>query len=133
MWTDKAFDGTVRSFGFVAPDGATAEKNEVLFPFHDKQEPAFAATLPVTVKQMETFLQPGTLSGAVTINLTIDAQLTPGAKLYVKLKADSTTGGRAVTLGTGFDADAADFTVAASGTDFRTYIFDGTAFVPAHQ
>ena len=129
MWQDKDSNGVYRSFGFVAPAGATDEKNEVLFPFSEKKEPAFAATLAVTVKQMDTFLQPATLTGDATINLTIDAQLTPGAKLYIKLTADATVGGQDITLGTGFDAAAADFTVAASTTVFKTYVYDGTAFV----
>jgi hypothetical protein len=131
MWTDKDSNGVVRSFGFLAPAGATAEKNEVLFPFSEIQTPAYAATLPVTVKQMKTFLQPGTLTGAVTINLTLDAQLTRGAKLYLKVTADTTN--RVVTLGTGFDAAATDITVTASTCFCRTFVYDGTVFVPCNQ
>ena len=37
MWIDKDSNGVQRSFGFVAPDGATEEKNEVLFPWSEKQ------------------------------------------------------------------------------------------------
>lgn len=126
-WISKDTDKS-RSVNFVAPDGMTNEKNEVLFPFHDLQEPAYAAALPVTVKQMDTFLQPDQLTGNVTINLTIDAQLTSGARLHVKLSADGTQ--RTATLGTGFDADAADITVAVDSTVFKTFIYDGVAFVP---
>ena len=136
MWTDRGpadtnSNGIVRSFNFVAPDGAIAEKNEVLFPFHEIQTPDYAATLAVTVKQRDCFLQPGTLTGAVTIDLTIDAQLTPGAKLYLKVTADGTN--RVVTLGTGFDAAATDITVTASTCFCRTFVYDGTAFVPVNQ
>ncbi len=131
MWTDKDSNGVVRSFGFLAPAGASAEKNEVLFPFHDKQTPDFGATLAVTVKQRDTFLQPATLTGAVTINLTLDAQLTAGAKLYLKVTADGTN--RVVTLGTGFDAAATDITVTASTCFCRTFVYDGNAFVPCNQ
>lgn len=130
MWTDKnATDGTVRSFGFRAPAGASAEKNEVLFPFSEVQAPAYGAILAVTVKQMETFLQPGTLTGAVTINLTLDAQLTRGAKLYLKATADATN--RVVTFGAGFTATA--ITVTANTTFNRTFVFDGTTFIPVNQ
>lgn len=116
------------SFNFVAPDGAVNEVNEVLFPFSEKQKPAFAATLAVEVKQMETFLQPTELTGAVTLNLTVNEQVTAGAKLHLKLDADGTN--RTVTLGTGFDAAAADITVTANTVVFKSFVFDGAAFVP---
>lgn len=131
MYLDKDSNGVVRSFGFRAPSGATEEKNEVLFPWSDKQEPDYGAVLDVDVKQMETFLQPALLTGAVTIDLAIDAQVTPGAKLYLKLKADGTN--RVVTLGDGFDADATNITVTASTCFCRTFVFDGTTFVPVNQ
>jgi hypothetical protein len=133
MYTDKDSNGVYRSFNFKAPAGASDQKNEVLFPFSDKQEPAFAATLAVTVKQMDTFLQPGVLTGDMTINLTLDAQLTKGAKLHVKLKESANTADRTVTLGTGFDADASDVVVTKATSEFRTFIFDGVAFTPAYQ
>lgn len=120
-------DGSSQSFNFVPPSGASAQKNEVLFPFSEKKTPAYAATLAVAVKQMDTFVQPEELTGAVTINLTIDAQVTPGAKLHLKLTADGT--GRAVTLGTGF-AGLASITVKASTTACVSFVYDGTAFVP---
>lgn len=131
MYIKKESDGTFRSFNFVPPSGASSEKNEVLFPFHESQAPDYAATLAVTVKQRDTFLKPATLTGAVTINLTIDGQLTPGAKLHMKLTADGTN--RVVTLGTGFETAASDITVTASTTFYRTFVFDGTAFIPVHQ
>jgi hypothetical protein len=130
-WTIKDALGVVRSFGFRAPDGATLEKNEVLFPWSEVQSPAFAATLAVTIKQMLTILKPGTLTGAVTLNLTIDSQVTTGAKLVVKVTADGTN--RVLTFGTGFDAASTAITVTASTCFCRTFIFDGTAFVPCNQ
>ena len=78
---------------------------------------------------MQTFLQPAKLTGAATINLTIDAQVTAGAQLHLKLEADSTA--RTVTLGTGFDTGLASIAVAASKVAFMTFTYDGTAFVPA--
>ena len=128
MYTNKNSTGQFQSFGFVAPDGVTSEKNEVLFPFHEKQTPDYAATIAATVKQMETFIQPAELTGAVTLNLTIDSQVTAGAKLHLKLDADGTN--RTVTLGTGFDASAADITVTANTVVFKSFVYDGAAFVP---
>lgn len=127
-WIKKNTNGSSNSFEFVAPAGAANQKNEVLFPFTDKQEPAYAATLPVTIKQMDTFLQPGTLTGALTINLTIDAQVTAGAKLHIKLTADGTQ--RVTTMGTGFNASTPTVTAAISTTVFKSYVYDGTSFVP---
>lgn len=128
-WIKRALNlATSFSFNFVAPDGATEELNEVLFPFHEKQEPAYAATLAATIKQMDTFIQPAELTGNATLNLTIDSQVTAGAKLHLKLDADSTA--RTVTLGTGFDAAAADIIVPATKVCFLTFVYDGSAFVP---
>jgi hypothetical protein len=128
MYTNKNSAGQFQSFNFVAPDGVSSEKNEVLFPFSEKQTPDYAATIAATVKQMDTFIQPEELTGNVTLNLTIDGQVTAGAKLHLKLDADGTN--RTVTLGTGFDASAADITVTANTVVFKSFVYDGTAFVP---
>ena len=133
MYTNKDASGNYQSFGFLAPDGISTEKNEVLFPYHDKQAPAYVATLAVTVKQRDTFLQPAALTGDVTINLTIDSQVTPGAKLYLKVKEAANTVDRAVVLGTGFDADAADLSVVKATCVCRVFVYDGAAFVPVNQ
>jgi len=77
---------------------------------------------------MDTFLQPEELTGNVTIDLVIDEQVTPGAKLHVKLVADETE--RTVTLGDGFDAEAPEVVVPANGTVFVSFAFDGAGFVP---
>lgn len=128
MYTNKNSAGQFQSFNFVAPDGVSSEKNEVLFPFSEKQTPDYAATIAATVKQMDTFIQPAELTGNVTLNLTIDGQVTAGAKLHLKLDADGTN--RTVTLGTGFDASAADITVTANTVVFKSFVYDGAAFVP---
>ncbi len=129
MFIKKGSDNIERSFGFLAPSGGD-KKNEICFPFHELQEPAYGAVLAIGVNQMESFLQPADLTGDVTINLTIDPQLTKGAKLYVKLKADD-QGDKAVTLSDGFDADAPDLAVESDSAEFLTFIYDGVAFVPA--
>lgn len=126
-WIKESANGS-RSFNFVAPEGATNATNEVLFPFHEKQTPAYAATLAVAVKQYNTVLAPGKLTGNATINLSVNSQVTPGAKLLLRLEADSTQ--RTVTLGTGFDADADQVVVPISSVVFLEFTYDGTAFMP---
>ena len=124
----KNSDGSSNSFEFVAPAGAANKLNEVLFPFTEKKEPAYAATVAATIKQMKTFIQPAELTGNLTLNLTIDSQVTPGAMLFVKLDADGTN--RTFAPGTGFDDSCADVTVTANTVVNKTYIFDGVAFLP---
>lgn len=127
MYTNRDSNGNYQSFDFVAPDGVSTEKNLAMFPWNEKQTPAFASTLAVAVKQYETFLQPGKLTGNTTINLTIDAQVKPGAKLYLKATAD--TSNRTVTYGTGFDDAIANDTVTANSSLQRGFVYDGNAFV----
>ena len=130
MWINKKADGSSNSFNFVAPVIADAnQKKEVLFPVSDVQAPDYAAELEVEVTQMETFVQPAELTGDMALSLDIDDQVTPGAKLYVKLDADD-SGDHTVTLGEGFDASAPDVEVPTSATVFVTFVYDGTAFVP---
>jgi hypothetical protein len=131
MWLDKDSNGVVRSFGFRAPSGASAEKNEVMYPFSEVQSPAYAATLAINVNQMDTFLQPATLTGAVTINLTLNPKLSAGAMLFLKATADGTN--RVITLGTGFNAASTAITVTASTCFCRSFVFDGTSFLPCNQ
>lgn len=129
-WIKMNDDGSSNSFNFLPPAGATEQVNEVLFPFHDKQTPDYGAALAVSVTQMETFVQPAELTGNLTIDLAIAEEITPGAKLYLKLDADATN--RTVTLGAGFDTDAADVVVTANTVAFKSFVFDGVAFVPAN-
>lgn len=127
-WIKKQADGTYEEFNFVAPEGKT--KEDVLFPLGDVQEPAYGAILAVDIEQMETFLQPAELTGNVTINLAINAQVTKGAKLHLKLDADGTN--RVVTLGDGFEAPAT-LTVVANTVWYVSFVYDGTAFLPMYN
>jgi len=114
---------------FVAPEGADNLNREVLFPLAEVQVPDYAANIAATVKQMDTFLQPGALTGNVEIDLVIDGQVTAGAKLFGKFTADD-QGSKTVTLGDGFDPAAPAIVVPSAGTVFVTFAYDGTAFVP---
>lgn len=124
---DKTNDNSY-SHNFVAPEGSENLTREVLFPLAEVLAPAYAATIAVAVKQMDTFVQPAELTGNATINLTVNDQVTPGAKLHLKLDADASN--RTVTLGTGFDAGLATIVVAATKVAFLSFVYDGTAFVP---
>lgn len=67
-------------------------------------------------------------TGAVTLDLAIDADLPDGAILRVKVSQGAT--GRNLTLGTGFATDAADLTGVANDVDTRTFILVGGIFQP---
>lgn len=129
-WIKKETDGTFKEFNFTAPASATASE-DVLFPLGQLQAPEYGATLAVTVTQFETFLQPEELEGNATINLTIDDQVTLGAKLHLKLDADASA--RTVTLGTGFSDTPATIVVAATTVAYVSFVFDGTSFIPMYD
>ena len=128
-WIKKQTDGTHDEFNFVPP--ASADAAEVLFPIGEVQAAEHATTHAVTITQMETFLQPEELEANATINLTIDSQVTKGAKLHLKLDAD--TSARTVTLGTGFSATPATVVVAATTVAYVSFVYDGTAFLPMYD
>lgn len=116
-----------KSCNMVAPAGLSEDK-EVLFPVSDAQAPEeTSGTLAVTVKQMVTLLHlADALTGAMTINLTIDEQVTPGAILHLKAASDTTA--RDITFGTGFSAPVLAGVI--STTRVQSFIYDGTSFIP---
>lgn len=93
----------------------------------DIQTPAYAATLAVTIKNENTILKPATLTGAMQINLTINANIRAGATIYMQLTSDGVA--RTVTFGTGFTAVALAGTI--SKTNSVQFIYDGSTFVQA--
>lgn len=72
------------------------------YPFGPASRIAIAgsATMSATIDNQETMVDLGTLTAAGTLNLDIDVEVEPGARLTVKAKSDGTA--RNVTLGTGF-------------------------------
>jgi hypothetical protein len=115
-----------KSCNFVAPAGLAADQ-EVLFPAADVQTPEAAATLPVTIKQMVTFIHLATaMAAAMTINLSINAQVTKGAIIHLKAASDGTA--RDITFGTGFTAPVLAGVI--SKTKVQSFIYNGTAFFP---
>jgi len=88
-------------------------------------EPAFTATLALAVgKAQRTYLLPGQLSGAMTINATPDALAQVGDELIMAFSADGMA--RTVTFGDLLAAPA----LALLANEFGgvTFIFDGTLY-----
>lgn len=116
------------SFNFIAPEGATATKNEVLFPFYEATTyTANNDTLTLTIEQMFTFCT--TASDSLTTDtyfyLTIDDQVTAGAQLILEVPAGHLA--QDFIPKTGFTGT----TVAgvAHKTKYLTFIYNGTAFI----
>jgi hypothetical protein len=122
MWVNQKEN---KSVNFVAPDGLENDQN-VLFPAADTQSPDAAATLALTIKQQVSIVNVGAMAADMTVNLTVDAQVTAGAILILKLTSDTTA--RAVTPGTGFTAPVVAGVI--SKTKYATYIYTGSTFVP---
>lgn len=91
----------------------------------DVQTPAYGTPLAVTINDMMTMLTPGTMTGALTINLTITDRCRKGAILIIRSTSDGTA--RTITHGTGFTAVPLAGTI--SKTNQSLYIYDGTTFV----
>lgn len=101
----------------------------ISYPFGpaDSQAPAYAATLAVTLTAQYTFLTTAAaLSGAMTINLTLDQGIRAGARLFCKFLSDGTA--RDVTFGTGFSAPVLAGVI--SKTKTIELVYDGTSFKP---
>ena len=124
MYSKTESDGTYKTFGFLAPSGATNDKNEVLFPFHESQSIDFSAD--VEVKQMTSIIDFGTVTANKTLNLDIADQLTPGARINL---SGSITGAVTVTLGTGFDGVNLVGTASETHKFYASFIYNGTSFV----
>jgi hypothetical protein len=93
----------------------------------DVQSPAFAATLAVTLTNQLTILLPGQMTGAMTVNLTLDQGIRAGARLIVTAASDGTA--RNITWGTGFSMATALAGV-ISKTKSIEFVYDGTSFKP---
>lgn len=91
----------------------------------DIQTPAFASTIAVSISNQLTIINPATLTGAVTINLTLDQGVKAGARILYIALSDGTA--RATTFGTGFQM-AAGMAGVISKTKAIEFIYNGTAF-----
>ena len=118
-----------KSFNFIAPTGATALKNQVLFPFYEVNTYSVTTndTIKLTVTQFFTiYTTADTLHGTSTkLLLTINSQLTPGARLFVMCK--SGTIARNIIPSTGIVVTA--ITGTSTKTKYLEFVYNGTAFV----
>jgi hypothetical protein len=101
---------------------------EISYPFGnaDVQTPAYAATIAVTITDRMTILEPAVMTGALTVNLTIDQGIKAGARIFGAFLSDGTA--RAVTFGTGFTAPVLAGVI--SKTKALEFVYDGTSFKP---
>jgi hypothetical protein len=116
-----------KSFNFKAPSGATAIKNEVLFPF--AQVTTYTAnndTLTLPVTQFYTFYTTtDTLIASTYFYLTINSQVTAGAQLFILVPAGHL--GQSFIPKTGFTG------ITVAGVSHKKkelqFVYDGTTFV----
>ena len=118
-----------KSFGFTAPYGASAIKNNVLFPWYEVKTYTVTTndTINLAVKQFYTiYTTSDTLHGTSTkLLLTIDGQLTPGAQLLVMAKSGKIV--RNIIPSTGIVGTTVTGT--SQKTKYLLFIYNGTAFV----
>ena len=100
----------------------------IKFPFGASEAitPAYAAAIAVDVADTKTILTPATLTGNMTINLSIDSEVVAGSELIVIATADSSE--RTVTFGTGFSAGTDNLVIGGTLTKTASFIFNGTSF-----
>jgi hypothetical protein len=101
---------------------------DISYPFGnaDVQTPTYAATLAVTITDRMTILAPTAMSGALTVNLTINEGIKAGARLFCYFLSDGTA--RAVTFGTGFTGPVLAGVI--SKTKALEFVYDGTTYKP---
>lgn len=101
---------------------------EIGFPFGaaDVQTPAYAATITATITDLLTIINPATLTGALTLNLTLDQGIRAGCRILVKALSDGTA--RTITFGTGFTSPTLAGVI--SKTKTMEFVYDGSSFVP---
>lgn len=87
--------------------------------------PAYAATLAISPNASSTTINPGTLTGAMTVNATVTNSYADDTVTFM-FTADATA--RIVTFGTNF-VSAGTLTAAISKKATISFRFDGTSFV----
>ncbi len=107
---------------FNFPDSISASKS-ILFPTFQSLSADYASTVAADVEEFYTYLNIDTLTGTLTLNLTLAPHLTAGAMLYVKTIADDQ---RNITWGTGIDG--AVFQTDSVKHELNTFIYNGTVF-----
>lgn len=96
----------------------------------DYKTPAYAATINLVTRQKTTVFQPGTLTGALTLNVGVGgATSAPFVDDVLKCIFLSDGTGRTVTLGTGLVGTAATLALTASKKGYLEFVFDGVAWI----
>lgn len=91
----------------------------------DTLSKAYAATIAQTIDNSKTILTIGQMTGAATLNLTVDAAVQAGNELIIKTSVDGTN--RVLTPGTGMTGLAQ--TLTANKSYLLKYEYDGSSFV----
>ena len=100
-----------------------ADQN-ISYPFGaaDVQTPAYAATITATIVDLVTIINPATLTGALTLNLTLDQGVKAGSRILFIALSDGTA--RTTTFGTGFTSPTLAGVI--SKTKAIEFVYDGT-------
>lgn len=114
--------------------GAVNRDNTGAVLTNDYQTPAYAATLAPVLKAAFTLIKPGTLTGALTINLATPVVYTDndtapfvGDKVRFLLVSDGTS--RTVTFGTNMAPTATTFVVTTAKYGSVEFTFNGTIWL----
>lgn len=99
----------------------------VKFPFGEAEKTSkdYAAAVAADINNTLTQLTIAQMTGAATLNLTVNAEMPVGARLIVRASADGTN--RTLTPGTGMTGTAQ--TLTANKSYALSYFFDGSSFV----
>lgn len=79
----------------------------------------------ITISAQETYITTATLTSNATLDLTIGAQVTAGAKIHIKCTTNAT---ETFTFGTGIDGPTV--TGVAGKTWCQSFVYNGTTFYP---
>lgn len=99
---------------------------DISFPWGvaNVQNPAYAATITATITDRMTIIAPAVLTGALTLNLTIDQGIKAGSRIQFIGLSDTTA--RTTTFGTGFRSPTLAGVI--SKTKSIEFVYDGTFF-----
>ena len=97
---------------------------------NDYKTPAYAATINITTRQKRTLVQPGQLTGALTVNVGVgSASSAPFVGDELKFMFAGDASARTVTFGTGLTVASATLALSAGKKGYIEFIFDGAAWI----
>lgn len=97
---------------------------------NDYKNPVYAATINLVCRQNRTVFQPGQLTGALTLNVSVGSATTApyvGDVLICIFAGDATS--RTVTFGTGLVVTASTLVITISKKAYAEFVFDGVAWI----